>query len=159
VVGSDRSIAEAPLRKQFTKLLLEPLKSFHAHPIGGPVIVIIDALDECGDPLSRKILLSLLAAELSKLPSMFRFIITSREEFDISAALSDQTNVLEMGLSILAESNETDIYSFLCSEIVTIQRHHGVYIQDVKRLRSLCSPNKRPTTCWDGILKCRPRSA
>jgi hypothetical protein len=57
----------------------------HTH---GPVIIILDALDECGDPVSRKSLLSLLAQELTKLPPFFRFLITNRREADIDAALS-----------------------------------------------------------------------
>jgi len=92
--------------------------------MNGPVIVVIDALDECGDPISRKSLLALLSKELVKLPPMFRFIITSRAESDIIAAFSNQTNILEKELSISARSNENDIYSFLCNEMTTIRQRH-----------------------------------
>jgi hypothetical protein len=127
VVENDRSIAEAPVHKQFTKLLLEPLQRIGVQCMNGPVIVVIDALDECGDPISRKSLLALLSKELAKLPPMFRFIITSRAESDITAAFSEQTNILEKELSISARSNENDIYSFLCNEMATIRQRHKVF--------------------------------
>jgi hypothetical protein len=127
VVESDKSIADAPVRKQFAKLLLEPLQSLSGQCVNGPVIIVIDALDECGDPISRKSLLALLSKELVKLPPMFRFIITSRAESDVIAAFSDQTNILEKELSISAHSNEDDIYSFLCNEMATIRQRHKVF--------------------------------
>jgi hypothetical protein len=58
---------------------------------------------------------------------MFRFIITSRAESDITAAFSDQINIPEKELSISAHSNENDIYSFLCNETVTIRRRDKVF--------------------------------
>jgi hypothetical protein len=126
-VENDKSIADAPVRKQFAKLLLEPLQSLSGQCVNGPMIVVIDALDECGNPMSRKSLLALLSKELVKLPHMFRFIITSRAESDITAAFSDQINILEKELSISAHSNENDIYSFLCKEMVTIRQRHKVF--------------------------------
>src|ERR1700691_2812103 len=50
----DPSIAEASLRVQFTKLLREPLGSLAALHAKGPVIIVLDAFDECGDSSSRK---------------------------------------------------------------------------------------------------------
>ena len=126
-IESDKSIAESPLHKQFAKLLMEPLQSIGSQHVHGPVIVVVDALDECGDPRSRKSLLALLSRELVKLPSFIRFLITSRAESDISAALSDQANCLEKELSVLALSNEADIYSFLCNEMVNIRQRHKTF--------------------------------
>jgi hypothetical protein len=126
-IESNSSIAEAPLRKQFAKLLLEPLQSVGSRPMEGPVIIVIDALDECGEAKSRKNLLALLAGELGKLPSAFRFIITSRAESDISAAFSNRPNILETELTISGRPNEGDIYSYLCHEMVSIRRRHSVF--------------------------------
>jgi hypothetical protein len=124
-IENNHGVAEAPLRKQFSKLLLEPLQSIGSHSMEGPVVIVIDALDECGEAKSRKNLLALLAAELIKLPSAFRFIITSRAESDISAAFSNKLNVLEKELTISGHTNESDIYSFLCHEMVSIRERHS----------------------------------
>ena len=53
-IERDPSITEASLRVQFTKLLREPLGSLAAPHTKGPVIIVLDAFDECGDSSSRK---------------------------------------------------------------------------------------------------------
>ncbi|KAJ7876523.1 hypothetical protein B0H14DRAFT_2501365, partial [Mycena olivaceomarginata] len=59
------TIVTAPLHSQFKKLLLEPLNAAQGKSLG-PIIVILDALDECGDSASREGLLSLLVMEFPK---------------------------------------------------------------------------------------------
>ncbi|KAF9235571.1 WD40-repeat-containing domain protein, partial [Melanogaster broomeanus] len=49
----------------------------------GPIVVVIDAFDECGDEASRSPLLSILSERSSELPSNFRIIVTARHEQDI----------------------------------------------------------------------------
>lgn len=126
-IESDKRIAEAPMRRQFTKLLFGPLESVGTRPMEGPVIIVIDALDECGDPTSRKNLLMLLAQEIAKIPTMFRFLITSRAEFDINSALATRTNIVQYELSIKAESNVNDISFFLRNEVATIRDRHDTF--------------------------------
>jgi hypothetical protein len=127
VIESNSSVAEAPLRKQFSKLLLEPLKLIGSQPMEGPVVIVIDALDECGEAKSRKNLLALLSVELVKLPFAFRFIITSRADSDIFAAFSNKSNILEKELTVSGRINEGDIYSFLRHEMVSIRQRHSVF--------------------------------
>jgi hypothetical protein len=54
-IEHDPSITEASLRVQFAKLLREPLMSLAAPHTKGPIIIVLDAFDECGDFSSRKI--------------------------------------------------------------------------------------------------------
>ncbi|KAH9026565.1 hypothetical protein EDB84DRAFT_1419977, partial [Lactarius hengduanensis] len=61
----------------FGSLILDPLKDLH---IVGPILVVIDALDESGDVTSKNGLHKFLADAISKLPSNFRVLITSRPE-------------------------------------------------------------------------------
>jgi len=63
----------------FESLILEPLKDLH---IVGPILVVIDALDESGDVTGESGLHTFLPKALSKLPSNFRVLITSRPEHD-----------------------------------------------------------------------------
>ncbi|KAJ7449200.1 hypothetical protein FB451DRAFT_1287823 [Mycena latifolia] len=82
-IQRDHKIMNAPIRTQFKELLLEPLQSVEKH-IHGAILVVLDALDECGDPHSRADLLEILATELPKMPHFLRFVITSRGDADIS---------------------------------------------------------------------------
>ena len=121
-IEKDHSIAQAPILRQFTKLLLEPLNSIGKLASEGPIIIVIDALDECGDPASWKSLLALLAREVAKLPAVFRFLITSRAESDIVASFLGQSNVINHELGV---GTDDDIYLFLRAEISDIRNHHS----------------------------------
>jgi hypothetical protein len=78
-ITQDATLDTAPIQTQFRSLLLKPLSAARDHLLG-PIIVILDALDECGDAESRESLVSLLLDEVPKLPPLFRFFITSRPE-------------------------------------------------------------------------------
>jgi hypothetical protein len=102
-----------PLTTQFKKLLVEPLSSVEHVGDEGPVVIVFDALDECGSAKTRKALLDLLVEEFSKLPSNFRIIITSRAERDIHASFSQRQNIISRELDITTASNMKDIISYL----------------------------------------------
>jgi hypothetical protein len=112
-IERDPGITEASLRVQFTKLLREPLGSLAAPHTKGPVIIVLDAFDECGDSSSRKDLLALLASDFTKFPPPFRFVITSRREPDIEAAFSRHSNIMTRELDIVNDANVLDISSYL----------------------------------------------
>jgi len=46
-------IVRAPIRLQFRKLVVEPLLTLFAVRRHTPIVVILDALDECGNPTER----------------------------------------------------------------------------------------------------------
>ncbi|KAF7985618.1 hypothetical protein HWV62_3939 [Athelia sp. TMB] len=92
-----RQLISEPIDNQFSDLLLHPLSAM-ATTHRGPVIIIIDALDECGDVDSRRALLALLSKEFAELPSQFRLLITSRPERDIEAALGSCPHVHPVSL-------------------------------------------------------------
>lgn len=60
----DNDIAKASAAIQFKKLIVEPLMGA-ASAIQGPVFIILDSLDECGTPRTRRDLLRLLSQEFS----------------------------------------------------------------------------------------------
>jgi hypothetical protein len=96
---------------QFENFLVQPAQSL---AMVGPVVIVIDALDECGDLASRKKLLSILDNQLSQLPGNFRIIVTSRPESDISEALQNKPHIIckHMG-SIDISHNRHDITLFI----------------------------------------------
>ncbi|GJJ10691.1 hypothetical protein Clacol_004918 [Clathrus columnatus] len=70
------------LQLQWEKFIFEPLRV--VSEVGtGPIVIVIDALDESGDPISRRELLKILEKETLSLPVNIRFLVTSRPEKDI----------------------------------------------------------------------------
>jgi hypothetical protein len=96
----------------FESLILEPLKDLH---IVGPILVVIDALDESGDTTSQIGLHAFLAKNLTRLPSNFRVIITSRPEHAIVSALAraPSVKIKYMNDAELATETHKDILTFL----------------------------------------------
>ncbi|KZP24098.1 hypothetical protein FIBSPDRAFT_930079, partial [Athelia psychrophila] len=105
----DPQLTSAPLTTQFTSLLVEPL-SAASQEITGPVIIVLDALDECGDAESRRALLALLSRELSKFPRQFRFLITSRPDADIAREFKSAGHMHAIDLSMSASSADVLLY-------------------------------------------------
>ncbi|KAF7967749.1 hypothetical protein HWV62_33240 [Athelia sp. TMB] len=108
-----------PLATQFQSLLVEPLV-FAARQIEGPIIIILDALDECGNVSSRRTLLELLSKDFNKLPAQFRILITSRPEHDIKGALSSPSHILAIDLST---ASDADMQIFIQHEMRRIYQN------------------------------------
>ena len=96
----------------FESLILEPLNDLH---IVGPILVVIDALDESGDTTSETGLHAFLAKNLIRLPSNFRVVITSRPEHPICSTLieAQSVKIRYMNDTELAADTDEDILTFL----------------------------------------------
>jgi hypothetical protein len=108
VIDNFPTIVQSPILLQFQKLLIEPLAQLS--PPQSPIVLVLDALDECGTPEERSLLLDVLAAQSVNLPPFIRILITSRAESDIRRAFVPQLHVLIHELD-LASAN--DILSFV----------------------------------------------
>ncbi|KAJ6485356.1 WD40 repeat-like protein [Mycena vitilis] len=115
----DPDTINAPLQTQFETLLLKPLLAVE-HLMQGPVLIILDALDECGDQASRRALLSVISTEFRKLPSYFRVLITSRREADISNTFASCFVEKTVGTATSME----DVQHFISHELERIQEHN-----------------------------------
>jgi hypothetical protein len=95
----------------FESLILKPLKDLH---IVGPILVVIDALDESGDTTGGIGLPAFLAKNLIRLPSNFRVVITSRPEHAIVSALveAQSVKIKYMDDTELAAETQKDILAF-----------------------------------------------
>ncbi|KIJ52909.1 hypothetical protein M422DRAFT_242854 [Sphaerobolus stellatus SS14] len=102
------SFATMDIESQWNRLLIDPARRLHG-TISGPVLIVLDALDESGTPRSRKNLLSFLTEHVVELPSNFRIIVTSRPESDILNAIHENLLVDYMDLNDRKDEAKGDI--------------------------------------------------
>ncbi|KAF9225142.1 hypothetical protein BS17DRAFT_580275 [Gyrodon lividus] len=126
VIEEVPSIRQAPLRWQFQKLLIEPFSSIEHCPREGPILIIIDALDECGSSSAREELLKVIASESPCLPPTIRILITSRAEKDIYSVFSPHPNILAHEIDIKSTANEEDVRAYIHHRMVDIQRQNDL---------------------------------
>jgi hypothetical protein len=119
VIENTPGISMSPLRLQFTKLIVEPLSAIGQSTT--TLVLILDALDECGNAKQRKSLLTVLAAESHKLPASVRILITSRPEYDIGRAFDSQTHILARELDTTSKMNTEDILTYLRHRMLSIR--------------------------------------
>jgi hypothetical protein len=87
-LSNDPDIGESHIRNQFQQLIVEPLSKLPSDLDVPPVVIIIDAVDECGHECTREPLLQCLRG-VSSLPVWFKLLVTSRPEQDIEKYLSE----------------------------------------------------------------------
>jgi NACHT domain len=112
-------------RRLFKWFLLEPLKSL---PLGHPMLIVIDGLDESGVTIGGNGLHTFLAQCLIDLPTNFRVLITSRSEDGIKRAFTNARSVrtLYMDNAQLAADTERDISLYLRNELPEdVFKDHG----------------------------------
>jgi hypothetical protein len=120
-ITNNLGLIQSPFRVQFLKLLVEPVSSVLALRNEGPIVIVVDALDECGDLATRKLMLEVIANESAKLPSIFRIFITSRAEYDITRAFDPQHHILARELDIASSTTASDISKFLQHHMAIIR--------------------------------------
>ena len=108
--------------QQWEELIVNPARAL-VKAIMGPIVIVVDALDESGDPASRRILLSILGntikgSRITDLPPNLRILLTSRSLPDIHAALDGGTHVRQKSMdSIPSESTRHDILRYVSNEL------------------------------------------
>ena len=128
VVENNDNIAGMPLEFQFENLLsANALKSVEWS--GGPIVFIIDALDECGSEADRKILIPVLSKGFSDLPSFIRIMVVSRQELDIQHALGSNLHLRPYPLDIDSAANKDDVSEFIRHRLDEIRIKDG-YLGD-----------------------------
>ena len=129
VVENHENIAEMPLEFQFEQLLsVNALKSVEWSE--GPILLIVDALDECGSEADRKILMQALSKSFSGLPSFIRIMLVSRPELDIQRALGSHPHLRPYPLDIDSATNKHDVLEFILYRLEEIRVNDG-YLGDL----------------------------
>ena len=109
------------ISSQFQELLVDPLSRIDSYSTT-QVVLILDALDECGTSEDRSILVNVLAEKSALLPSTIRFVITSRPDVEIRAAFESQPHILTLELDLTSVSAQRDILTYFGHHMDNIQR-------------------------------------
>jgi hypothetical protein len=110
--------------QQWHKLLMEPLEKLSGLTVG-PVLVVIEALDESGGANTRRDLLRILAGKLpdqgpkiTNLPPNFRILVTSRPRPDIKDEFDGAQHILQLSMDdIPPDVAERDIHTYVSEEL------------------------------------------
>ncbi|KZV71089.1 hypothetical protein PENSPDRAFT_734354 [Peniophora sp. CONT] len=114
-LGDIQSTTE--LDVQFEHFLLKPFKELDPLLVG-PLVVLVDALDESASPKDRRRLLAVLSELLPKLPRNIRFILTSRPEDDVMDAFRDASRARVLSLSKDDDELLSDMTVYVASRLV-----------------------------------------
>lgn len=130
IIRYDKSLRTThDIEEQFENFILKPLCSIN---ISGPILIVIDALDESGYPRARRAMLSILARRVSELPANFRLLLTSRPEDDIECFFKDNSLILMKRMdSIAASVTERDILVYVRAQLSNNQGRLSEGIEDV----------------------------
>ncbi|KAF7967570.1 hypothetical protein HWV62_33771 [Athelia sp. TMB] len=109
-VNDDARVLRAPLSQQFDRLIVQPITSIPDLHGEGPIVVVIDGLDECGKQLELASLLEVLVGQTKTLPSNLRFIITSRTTNDIREAFTiSEARIISRDLGLKSDRSDSDV--------------------------------------------------
>lgn len=104
---------------QFQEFILKP--TVQSETIG-PIVIVIDALDECEGPLRRQFFRRLVTG-LAELPRNYRMILTARPEDDIlSELLTVPHKAWQLMENVDTKSTYDDILAFTRYELSGIRR-------------------------------------
>ncbi|RKL06523.1 Vegetative incompatibility protein HET-E-1 [Fusarium oxysporum] len=124
------------VREQFQKLIQEPLSEAAASTIAiPPVVMVIDALDECDQEADIRLLINILSQAKTVLPQL-RVFLTSRPELPIRLGFSEvQGSYQDLVLhEIPMEIVEHDILVFLNDEFKKIRHSFNMTVGGERKL-------------------------
>jgi hypothetical protein len=107
------------LSEQFNILIWGPLQKCPELYEEGPIVILIDGLDECTDDEMRTQLINLLSASGTSFKHFpyLRIIVSSRPEEDIYEAFQDCTHIHPFRLDITSSETKADIAYFITNKL------------------------------------------
>jgi len=126
VISLDTSLRNTTdIVQQWKEMVLKPAQKL-SEGMAGPIVIILDGLDESGGPDSRSRLLHILAGKvgkgideetrITKLPPNIRILLTSRPLPDIEIALKGIEHVKQKPMDSIP-STERDIHRYISCEL------------------------------------------
>ncbi|KAF8314387.1 uncharacterized protein EI90DRAFT_3022348 [Cantharellus anzutake] len=118
----DPTLSTAPFTMQFQELVASPLLHMRRYP-SRPMVVIIDALDEC-DEEAYQPLAKILCEEVPKLPSSIKFFVTSRHVDLVNRSLSRHFPIDHLTIDLLGDTNMHDCAAYIQFQLQDLKKWH-----------------------------------
>lgn len=128
-IDEEPEIATKPLKEQFERLLLQPLSQIdQGRTRDSPLVLVVDALDECeGERDIRNILY--LLAQMQKLTTVWmRVFLTTRPELPIRLGFKDMSTDAHQDVKLQdlpPDTIEHDISAFLMAKFAEIRSDYN----------------------------------
>ncbi|QRV86841.1 hypothetical protein RhiJN_14859 [Ceratobasidium sp. AG-Ba] len=117
VISKNVGLHSKHIRPLYDILVTEPWKAIsHAEQPKHALTVIVDALDECGDAITRRQLLACLR-DVSQIAPFLRVIVTSRPDEDIRAYFQDVTSDWHTEFNLMQYDATADIRLFVQQQL------------------------------------------
>jgi hypothetical protein len=134
-IETDSTILGSAIQEQFQKLISEPLSKI---AFSGPLLIIVDALDECeGDEKIRTIIHLFARLQCPQIPGLKTFM-TSRPDLPIRLGFSNIENTYEDFIlhNVESEIIKHDISTFLEYSLRLIRDNYNRTVTEARRLPS-----------------------
>ena len=128
VLSKDKDVGKYSPWQQFKNLIHRPLQAAQGF-LHQPVVILFDALDECGETDDdRRLFLLIIQKHLQLLPNTVKFIITSRPDPDLKAAFQGMDGLVDnFDLDRhAADLVSQDIMEFFKVKLVDVALSHGL---------------------------------
>jgi NACHT domain len=125
------------ISSQFQELIINPLSSVSTN---SQIVLLLDAMDECGTKTDRKALLNTLAEQSAYLPPTSRLIITSRPDIDMRLAFEFQPHIKPLELDLTSAATQRDILTYIRHQMKSIykkNRYLGLRWPGDKKVKAL----------------------
>ncbi|KAL7803533.1 hypothetical protein V8C44DRAFT_274727 [Trichoderma aethiopicum] len=136
VLEFEPQIHEKPLSDQFQMLILDPLRQYAGSWQSPDLLIVIDALDECGFEGSMRTLINTLSqAQHTKNPRL-KFFLTSRPELPIRIGFEDIRGKYDnMLLAVVSTPTiEHDIELFMRYQLDTIKQDYNKSVTQHRKI-------------------------
>src|SRR5258708_6163657 len=120
ILKKDPSMATAAFDEQFRELILEPLR--HEPPLAdNPLIIVIDALDECEED-SFQTLSELLRDDIPKLPRCIKVFVTLRSVKAVDDYFHSSSSIQRMKIELSDHKNLRDCRKYIQSQVSELKK-------------------------------------
>jgi NACHT domain len=129
-IAKEPGIAQQAMFEQWSKLILQPLRTARdRQAVPRPIILVVDALDECGNQKDIRLILRLLAGTKDLTTVSLRILVTSRPETPIRLGFREMSTIKYEDLilhNISRSVVDNDIYTFLKHELGQIRSEYNL---------------------------------
>ncbi|KAH7918285.1 WD40 repeat-like protein [Leucogyrophana mollusca] len=107
-------------REQLQRYIIEPMSRI---TFSGPIVIVIDALDECGSERDRRDILGAIKDEMANFPPFVKLLLASRYEVDIRYHL--ERGCLSTSIDGV-DGTLRDILDYIAAQMLEIADRHAL---------------------------------